>query len=138
MVGSEGATVGPLGVAGAAGSVADGDPAVATDADPVSGECFFEPGDDEFCLGFMRAFGQVVVGEGAVERVLSGDEAGWEIAAPFGGVGVVVTAEGDHPVGIPGRGAVVDGVIDGGTFANPEDGGHDTAMPRVLGGGAKV
>lgn len=138
MVGSEGAAIRPLGVAGTSGTVADGDPSVAADADSVSGERFLEPWNDEFCFGFVGPFGEVVVGKSAVERVLFGDEVGGEVPAPFGGVGVIVPAEGNHPVRIPGGGAVVDGVINGCALADPEHGGNDSSMPWVSGGGAEV
>ncbi len=138
MVGSEGSAIRPLGVAGTSGAVADGDPSVAADADTVSGERFLEPWNDEFRFGFVGSFGEVVVGERAVERVLFGDEVGGEVPAPFGGVGIIVTAEGDHPVRIPRGGTVVDGVVHGCAFADPEHGGDDSSMPGVPGGGAKV
>ena len=127
-----------MGVTGPSGAVTDGDPAVTADADSVSGESFLEPWNDEFRFGFVGSFGEVVVGECAVEGVLLWDEVGREVASPFCGVGVIVSAEGDHPVGVPGGGAVMDWVVHGCAFADPEHGGDDSAMPRVLGGGAEV
>ena len=94
MIGTEGATVGPLRVTYATGSVADGDPPVMADAHPFFCEGASEPRDHGFGLGFVRSFsGDVVIGEGAVEGVLAGDEVGWEVAFSFGGVGVVVASE---------------------------------------------
>ncbi len=94
MIGAEGATVGPLRVAYPPGSVADGDPPVMAHAHPFFGEGGPEPRDHGFGLGFVGSFsGDVVIGEGAIEGVLAGDEVGWEVAFSFGGVGVVVASK---------------------------------------------
>lgn len=74
----------------------------------------------------------VVERQGDVEGVEFRDESGGAVAiGALVDVGVVVAAVVLHPLGIPRAFAVWSGIILGGLFTDPEDGGDDVAFPAV-------
>ena len=84
--------------------------------------------------------GHVVVRQGHVEGILSGDEGSREKSTAGAGVRVIKSAEISVPRGIPRTFVIGDRIVVGGFFADPENGGDDVTFPREaaeggLGGG---
>ena len=131
MVGPEGTAILPL---------REGCPAPVVDCEPAPLEhCFSlflkavpKPWNHTLGLGLGVAAGDIAVGKGDVERILPGSESDRDVVAAVARIGIVVASVVESPFGIPGTAVVRHGVPGGRALPDPEDRGHDVAMPGIL------
>lgn len=131
VIGAEGTAIAPLGVADFSGSIAHGHPSIATDRLAVFGIDLLKPGDHESRFGLRRPARDVVVGQGYVEGILTGNEFHREEVAPRCRIRVVIATKVVRPICIPRTASIVGKVVSSGWFTDPKNGGHDAGSPRI-------
>ena len=130
MVRPEGANVLPLGE-GDASAVVDGKPASFENAASGADEGVLEPRNNLGGFGFGAAAGDVVVGQSDVEGILLRDESGGQVTAPVARIRIVITSVIVGPSCVPRAFVIRHRIVLGGGLADPKDGGHDVALPRI-------
>lgn len=110
-------------------AAADCDPAPFENGSTTAVVNLAEPGDRSIGRRFRASAADIVVGEGKVERILTGSERFWDVSVASVWIWIVVPAIVRSPLPVPSTHGIRSRIILGGLLSDPENRGDDVSSP---------
>src|SRR5580692_11718013 len=115
----------------------DGEPSALEHSLPLSNKSLFKPGDHLSCFRLGAATFDIIVRQRHVERILARNKTYGNKVPATGRIRIVIPAVARAPVLVPGTPIVRNRVVSGWAFTDPENCGHNIALPAIAPGPGK-